>query len=95
MSDVAHLLSIDDLGENLRSILEWAIHYKQDPDPDYDFKPLDAASLTERKALHATGRGRSFATVPVSRTEGPFLSEALNVGISHEFLLAGYKRPRL
>ena len=45
MSDVAHLLSIDDLGENLRSILEWAIHYKQDPDPDYDFKPLDEMSI--------------------------------------------------
>ena len=45
MRDVAHLLSIDDLGENLRSILEWAIHYKQDPDPDYDFKPLDEMSI--------------------------------------------------
>ena len=45
MSDVAHLLSIDDLGENLRSILQWAIHYKQDPDPDYDFKPLDEMSI--------------------------------------------------
>ena len=45
MSDVHHLLSIDDLGDNFRSILEWAIHFKQDPDTDYDFKPLDELSI--------------------------------------------------
>ena len=45
MSDVQHLLSIDDLGDNFRSILEWAIHFKQDPDTDYDFKPLDELSI--------------------------------------------------
>ena len=39
MSDIQHLLSIDDLEDDLRSILEWAIHFKQDPETDYDFKP--------------------------------------------------------
>ena len=45
MSDIQHLLAIDDLGEDLRSILEWAIQYKQDPEPDYDFRPLDELSI--------------------------------------------------
>ena len=45
MSDIQHLLSIDDLGDNLRSVLEWGIHFKQDPDTDYDFKPLDELSI--------------------------------------------------
>ena len=45
MSDLQHLLSIDDLGDDFRSILEWAIQYKQDPEKDYDFKPLDEMSI--------------------------------------------------
>ena len=45
MSDIQHLLSIDDLGDDFRSILEWAIQYKQDPEPDYDFRPLDELSI--------------------------------------------------
>ncbi len=45
MSDIQHLLSIDDLGDDFRSILKWAIQYKQDPEPDYDFKPLDELSI--------------------------------------------------
>jgi len=45
MDDVQHLLSIDDLGDDFRSILEWAIRFKQDPEPDYDFKPLDELSI--------------------------------------------------
>ena len=45
MSDLHHLLSIDDLGDNLRNVLEWAIHFKQDPETDYDFKPLDELSI--------------------------------------------------
>ena len=45
MSDIQHLLSIADLGDDFRSILEWAIQYKQDPEPDYDFKPLDELSI--------------------------------------------------
>ena len=45
MSDVQHLLSIDDLGDDFRSILEWAIQFKQDPEKDYDFKPLDELSI--------------------------------------------------
>ena len=45
MSDIQHLLSIDDLGDDFRSILEWAIQYKQDPEKDYDFKPLDEMSI--------------------------------------------------
>ena len=45
MSDIHHLLSIDDLGDNLRNVLEWAIHFKQDPETDYDFKPLDELSI--------------------------------------------------
>ena len=45
MSEIQHLLAIDDLGDDFRSILEWAIQYKQDPEPDYDFKPLDELSI--------------------------------------------------
>ena len=45
MTDVQHLLSIDDLGDNFREILQWAIQFKQDPDTDYDFKPLDELSI--------------------------------------------------
>ena len=45
MSEIQHLLSIADLGDDFRSILEWAIQYKQDPEPDYDFKPLDELSI--------------------------------------------------
>jgi ornithine carbamoyltransferase len=45
MSDLQHLLAIDDLGEDFRAILEWAIRFKQDPDRDYDFKPLDELSI--------------------------------------------------
>jgi ornithine carbamoyltransferase len=45
MSDIQHLLSIADLGDDFRSILEWAIQFKQDPEPDYDFKPLDELSI--------------------------------------------------
>lgn len=45
MSEIQHLLSIADLGDDFRSILEWAIRYKQDPEPDYDFKPLDELSI--------------------------------------------------
>ena len=45
MSDIQHLLSIDDIADDLRSILEWAIHFKQDPETDYDFKPLDELSI--------------------------------------------------
>ncbi len=43
--DLEHLLAIDDLGDNFRPILEWAIRYKQDPEPDYDFRPLDELSI--------------------------------------------------
>ncbi len=45
MADVQHLLAIDDLGEDFREILQWAIQFKQDPDTDYDFKPLDEMSI--------------------------------------------------
>jgi len=45
MSDLQHLLAIDDLGDDFKSILEWAIRFKQDPDRDYDFKPLDELSI--------------------------------------------------
>ncbi len=45
MSDLQHLLAIDDLGDDFRDILEWAIRFKQDPDRDYDFKPLDELSI--------------------------------------------------
>ena len=45
MTDVQHLLSIDDLGDNFREILQWAIQFKQDPDTDYDYKPLDELSI--------------------------------------------------
>lgn len=45
MDDIHHLLAIDDLGDDFRRILEWAIRYKQDPEPDYDFKPLDEQSI--------------------------------------------------
>ena len=45
MSDLQHLLAIDDLGDDFRAILEWAIRFKQDPDRDYDFKPLDELSI--------------------------------------------------
>jgi len=43
--DVQNLLAIDDLGEDFREILQWAIQFKQDPDTDYDFKPLDELSI--------------------------------------------------
>ena len=43
--NVQHLLAIDDLGEDFREILQWAIQFKQDPDTDYDFKPLDELSI--------------------------------------------------
>ena len=43
--EVQHLLAIDDLGEDFREILQWAIQFKQDPDTDYDFKPLDELSI--------------------------------------------------
>jgi ornithine carbamoyltransferase len=43
--DLQHLLAIDDLGDDLREILEWAIRFKQDPERDYDFKPLDELSI--------------------------------------------------
>ena len=45
MTEVQHLLAIDDLGEDFREILQWAIQFKQDPDTDYDFKPLDELSI--------------------------------------------------
>ena len=45
MSEIQHLLAIDDLGDDFRSILEWSIQYKQYPEPDYDFKPLDELSI--------------------------------------------------
>ncbi|MEE2759100.1 MAG: ornithine carbamoyltransferase [Candidatus Thermoplasmatota archaeon] len=45
MTEIQHLLAIDDLGDNFRDILEWAIQYKQDPETDYDFKPLDELSI--------------------------------------------------
>jgi ornithine carbamoyltransferase len=46
MSDeLIHLLAIGDLGDDFRAILEWAIRFKQDPDPDYDFRPLDELSV--------------------------------------------------
>ena len=45
MSDLQHRLAIDDLGDDLREVLEWAIRFKQDPDRDYDFKPLDELSI--------------------------------------------------
>ena len=45
MEEVEHLLAIDDLGDDFRKILEWAIQFKQDPDTDYDFKPLDELSI--------------------------------------------------
>ena len=43
--DLQHLLAIDDLADDLRGILEWAIRFKQDPERDYDFKPLDELSI--------------------------------------------------
>ena len=43
--DLQHLLAIDDLADDLREILEWAIRFKQDPERDYDFKPLDELSI--------------------------------------------------
>jgi len=43
--DLQHLLAIDDLAEDLRGILEWAIRFKQDPERDYDFRPLDEFSI--------------------------------------------------
>jgi ornithine carbamoyltransferase len=43
--DLQHLLAIDDLADDLRDILEWAIRFKQDPERDYDFKPLDELSI--------------------------------------------------
>lgn len=43
--EIQHLLAIDDLGDDFREILEWAIRFKQDPEPDYDFKPLDELSI--------------------------------------------------
>ncbi len=45
MTEVQHLLAIDDLGDDFRDILQWAIQFKQDPDTDYDFKPLDELSI--------------------------------------------------
>ena len=44
MSEIQHLLAIDDLGEDFRSILEWAIAFKQNSDFD-GFKPLDEMSI--------------------------------------------------
>ncbi|HIF04533.1 MAG TPA: ornithine carbamoyltransferase [Candidatus Poseidoniales archaeon] len=43
--DLQHLLAIDDLADDLREVLEWAIRFKQDPERDYDFKPLDELSI--------------------------------------------------
>ncbi|MDP6906395.1 MAG: ornithine carbamoyltransferase [Candidatus Thalassarchaeaceae archaeon] len=43
--EVKNLLAIDDIADDFRGILEWAIRYKQDPEPDYDFKPLDEMSI--------------------------------------------------
>ncbi|MEE2812182.1 MAG: ornithine carbamoyltransferase [Candidatus Thermoplasmatota archaeon] len=46
MSDeLSHLLTIADLQDDFRDILEWAIRFKQDPEPDYDFRPLDELSV--------------------------------------------------
>jgi len=45
LTEVQHLLAIDDLGDDFRDILQWAIQFKQDPDTDYDFKPLDELSI--------------------------------------------------
>jgi len=40
-----NLLSIDDIAEDLRSILEWAIRFKHDDETNEDFKPLDEMSI--------------------------------------------------
>ncbi len=40
-----HLLSIDDVAGNLRSILEWAVRFKHDDETSEGFKPLDEMSI--------------------------------------------------
>ena len=40
-----HLLSIDDIAGNLRSILEWAVRFKHDDETSEGFKPLDEMSI--------------------------------------------------
>ena len=40
-----HLLSIDNIAENFRSILEWAIRFKHDDETNEGFKPLDEMSI--------------------------------------------------
>lgn len=42
---VRHLLTIDDLADDLESILSWAIAFKGDDEIAPDFKPLDGLSI--------------------------------------------------
>ena len=46
MEELQHLLAIDDLGSDLRTIIDWAIRFKKEYNNDFsDFKPLDEMSI--------------------------------------------------
>ncbi len=46
MDDLQHLLAIDDLGSDFRTVIDWAIRFKKEYTNDFsDFKPLDEMSI--------------------------------------------------
>ena len=70
---MAHLLAIDDIADELREVLQWAITFKRDPEIAPEFTPLDGITIGSIYEKPSTRTRVSFE-VGISRLGGHALT---------------------
>ena len=84
VNEKTDLMAIDDVGDELADIIDWAIAFKHGGDLSYDFKPLDGMSIGSIYEKPSTRTRVSFE-VGVSRLGGQpltLLSNDIQLGKS-------------